>query len=580
MRISTIPQIYRNLRRWNEIIAVLRRYGLADGLSHVRVNFLRSWIKDDDGTPLADYSRPTRVRLALMELGPTFIKLGQILSLRPDIVGSEMATELQLLQSETTSDSFETVRGIVESELDGKLESLFEHFESTPIASASIGQVHVARLHDGASVVVKVQHENIQKKVREDLAILAGMATLANRVPEFSAWQPSTLVEQLSRTLSRELSFQNERRNIQLFGKELRKHKDLIIPEPNASLSTDRVLTMEHIGGCSIKQLVDDQPNSLLKTNANDAENILYKSRFASIAQQLANLYIDMIFRIGIYHADPHPGNIRILGEDQLALLDFGMIGRIDDRLREIIEDMLMAIASGDSRLLTTLIKRAGRVPPTIDESALTVDVTEFVGTYGCQPLESFDLSGALSDITDIMHRHHIMLPPSAGMLIKTLVTLEGTIRSLNPPQSLIEMVLPAFRKLHLRRYSPRRQLKKFRGLASEAEDVIERLPSQITGVMDLLQKGRLDIRLTHRGLSPSINRLVLGLLTSSLLLGSAILLANRVPPLLFTEPSYMGLHDISLIGAIGFLISAIVSLRLLHAINRSGHLDPGRDTD
>jgi ubiquinone biosynthesis protein len=566
MRISSLPRIYRNLRRWNEIIAVLRRYGLADWLSHIHVNFLRNWIKDEEGTPLSEFSRATRIRLALMDLGPTFIKLGQILSLRPDLVGSEIATELQLLQTQTTADGFDKVELIVQRELDGPINSHFSEFEPEPIASASIGQTHFAKLPNGTPVVVKVQHHNIRRKVNEDMAILATLAHLAMRLPELAAWQPVQMVQQVSRSLNNELSFDRELRNLQLLQTELQHHQMLKIPKPFRELSSNQILTMERIEGISLQDLIDGRTN--------------VPHNMGKVAEKLANLYIDMVFRVGVYHADPHPGNIRILDDGTIALLDFGMVGRIDERLREIIESMLAAIVSSDTRLLTILIKRAGQVPPTIDDSVLAMDVAEFIGDYGSQPLDSFDLTGALGNVTDIMHRHHIVLPSPAGMLIKTLVTLEGTIRKLNPPFSLLEAVRPAFRDVQLRRYSPIRQAKKLKRMYVEVEDMLEKLPSQVSGIMNLMQRGEMDLRLTHRGLGPSVNRLVLGLLTSSLLLGSSILLAYRVPPLLFTTRTIWGLQDISVVGALGFLASALISFRLLLAINRSGHLNPSHEQE
>ena len=210
MRLSALPRYYRNLRRWQEIIVVLRRYGLADWLSRLRVDFIRDWLKDESGVPLASYTREARLRMALTELGPTFIKLGQVLSLRPDLVGSAQAKELQQLQSQVPADKFDDVRRIVEAELKQTLESAFAKFAEDPIASASIGQVHAATLMDGTEVVVKVQHANIQSKVNEDLEVLSGLASMAERIPELAAWGPRTIVEQLSRSLKRELSFQRE----------------------------------------------------------------------------------------------------------------------------------------------------------------------------------------------------------------------------------------------------------------------------------------------------------------------------------------------------------------------------------
>jgi len=568
MKISTIPKLYRNVRRWQEIIVVLRRYGLADWLSRLQLDFIRDWLKDDSGIPLSSYSRESRVRMALAELGPTFIKLGQVLSLRPDLVGSALATELQLLQTQTPPDPYESVQLTIQTELGMKVEEAFASFDPEPMASASIGQVHKATLHDGTEVVVKVQHENIQSKVREDMEVLAGLAGLADRIPELAAWQPKILVEQLSKSLKRELSFTRELNNLQVFTTQFASFKDVRIPKPYPKLSTSHVLTMERLNGQSISQFMSSTPDD-------PAQRELELSR---IPRRAAELYLEMIFSAGIYHADPHPGNVLILPDSTLGLLDFGMVGRIDDSLRETIEEMLLAVSSSDAMLLTSLIKRVGRPPIRLDDSALSIDVADLISTYGSQPLDSFDVAGVLNDMTDILHQHRISLPPQTAMLIKTLVTLEGTIRQLNPRFSLLEVMQPFFKKMWLRRLSPRRQVRRMRRIYVELEGLLEKMPGQVSGLMELVRQGKLDVHLSHRGLSPSINRLVLGLLTSSLLMGSSVLLAFKVPPLLFITGGPMGVKDLSLFGLLGFSASMLVSFRLWLAINKSGHLDPASE--
>ncbi|MGN6136696.1 MAG: ABC1 kinase family protein [Aureliella sp.] len=560
MRISSIPQIYRNLRRWQEIIIVLRRYGLADWLSQLKVDFIRDWIKDEQGVPLASYSRESRIRMALTDLGPTFIKLGQVLSLRPETIGPGLAAELAHLQTQVPADSFETVEAIVEQELGKPLDEVFRMFHEKPIASASIGQVHVAELLDGTQVVVKVQHANIHATIREDLEVMAGLATLAERLPELAAWKPRTLVEQLSKSLRRELNFSRELQNLQLFGAELKGFDGVCIPRPFPKFSTQRVLTMERLKGRDVSEFAKDVAVGLASRQG--------------LARLAAEVYVEMIFVMGVYHADPHPGNVLVMAENQLGLLDFGMCGRIDDRLRETIEEMLMAVLSRDASLLTSLIKRVGRMPPRLDESSLSVDVAELISTYGTQPLAEFDLGGALTDVTDILHRHQITLPPQTSLLIKMLITLEGTLHQLAPNFSLIEVMQPFFRRMWIRRLSPRRQVKRARRIYYELENLLETLPSQVSNVMQLVQEGKLDVHLSHRGLSPSVNRLVMGMLVSALFLGSSVLLAFRVPPLLFMRPGWLGIERLSLLGVLGYVVSMLVGLRLVRAINRSGHLD------
>lgn len=564
MRLSALPRYYRNLRRWQEIIVVLRRYGLADWLSRLRVDFIRDWLKDESGVPLASYTREARLRMALTELGPTFIKLGQVLSLRPDLVGSAQAKELQQLQSQVPADKFDDVRRIVEAELKQPLESAFATFAEDPIASASIGQVHAATLMDGTEVVVKVQHANIQSKVNEDLEVLSGLASMAERIPELAAWGPRTIVEQLSRSLKRELSFQRELSNLQVFQRLLANEPGVRIPQSFPKYSTSLVLTMERLSGDSIHELID-------------SKNDLRFDRVA-FAHRISNLYVESIFIHGLYHADPHPGNIIVQSDGAIGLLDFGMVGRIDDSLRGSIEEMLFAVASQDSALLTSLIKRAGKIPATIDDAQLSNDVADLIATYATQQLESMDLASVLNDATDVLHRHRITLPSQMSILIKTLVTLQGTISQLSPGFSVLEAVQPMIGQLRKSRFSPRRQIRRMRRMYVEIEGLLERMPSQISSLMELVQSGQLDVQLSHRGLSPSINRLVLGLLTSSLLLGSSILMASKVPPLLFVNGGPLGLQDLSLMGLIGFIVSSLVAFRILMAINKSGHLDPSAD--
>ncbi len=455
---------------------------------------------------------------------------------------------------------FEAIKAIVELELGCALTDVFAEFSEKPIASASIGQVHLARLLDGTEVVVKVQHANIQATVREDLEVMAGLATLAERLPELAAWKPRTLVEQLSKSLRRELNFARELQNLQLFASQLHAFRGVCIPRPFPKYSTQRVLTMELLHGRDV---------SLFSKEADVSE--ADRQKLAKIA---AEVYVEMIFMLGVYHADPHPGNVLVLDSGQLGLLDFGMCGRIDDRLRESIEEMLLAVISRDASLLTTLIKRVGRTPPRLDESNLSIDVADLIATYGSQPLSSFDLGGALTDVTDILHRHQITLPPQTSLLIKMLITLEGTLHLLSPTFSLIEVMQPFFRRMWLRRLSPTRQAKRMRRVYFELENLLETLPGQVSNVMQLVQEGKLDVHLSHRGLSPSVNRLVLGMLVSSLFLGSSILLAYEVPPLLFITPGWMGLSNMSLLGLLGYVFSSLIGMRLLRAINRSGHLD------
>ena len=551
MKITTLPHLYRNVNRWGEILTILSKYGLADWLSSFDLQFAKGWLKDSHGEALTTQSRQTRIRLALTELGPTFIKLGQILSTRPDIVGVPFAGELAHLQSEVDATPGDAVRKVIESELGESVDELFDAFNPTPLASASIGQVHDARLKTGEEVVIKVQHPNIDQKVRIDLDILAGLAHLAEGIPDFVNYRPRATAAEFQRTLVRELDFGREERNMLQFIQNFKDNPTIKIPRPFPKYCTSRVLTMERIQGTKLS----DQ--DAIRAAGLDMQEL---------ARRGAELYLEMIFSHGFYHADPHPGNILLLEGNIFGLLDFGMVGRLEESLREDIENMLLAIVNSDETTLTDVIIRIGDVPINLDESMLRLEIADFVGHYGNQPLDQLDLSSLLNEMMEIIRRYHVMLTPQIGLLLKTLIMLEGTAREINPRFSLIEVMQPFQKEVIQRRLSPKRKIQKVRRVMLELEHLLEVLPGRMNKILAQVQKGQFDVQLKHRGLEPSVNRLVLGMLASALFLGSSMLLSLKVWPVLFDK--------ISVLGALGCGLSFLLGLRLLRAIGKSGHLE------
>jgi ubiquinone biosynthesis protein len=557
MRIRTIPQVYRNVNRWREILSILSKYGLAGWLSRLDFAFAKGLIKNRQGQALADTGRETRIRLALEELGPTFIKLGQIMSTRPDIVGAELAEELEKLQTKVPPDPPSAVSELVEEELGRPLAEVFAEFSETPVASASIGQVHRARLTSGELVAVKVQRRDISRRVRVDLDILQGLAQLAERIPELACYRPCASVAEFQRALRRELDFDRERRHMEEFRRSFAGNELVKIPRPFGAFSTDRVLVMEWLEGVPLSS-----PEDIAHCGID----------LCAVARHGAEMYLEMIFRHGFYHADPHPGNLLLLENEGVGLLDYGMVGRIDESMREDIEELLLAIVDQDSQQLGAVVMRVGATPPGLDEAALGVDLADFVAHYAHQSAEHFELAAALREMFDLMRRHHIVLPAAMTMLLKVLVMLEGTGRRLAPAFSLMELLRPYRKKMLARRISPSRQFRKARRIAYELEQLAEVFPRRMRDILQQVQTGRFDVHLDHRGLEPSVNRLVLGMLTSALFLGSVLLVTNKVWPLQFWP-----LEGLSAPGLLGVSLSAALGLRLLRAINKSGHLDRRR---
>ncbi|MEO0530824.1 MAG: AarF/UbiB family protein [Planctomycetota bacterium] len=549
MKLTSIPQVYRNANRWREILAVLSKHGLADLISRFDVPVATKLLRRGQDPEAPSLRREQRLRLAMEELGPAFIKLGQVLATRPDIVGVEVADELAKLQTAGRADGPEVVRATIESELGRPVEACFAEFDEVPVASASIGQVHKARLHDGREVAVKVRRDGVEPLLKVDTDILVGLAEWSERFPDLAVYRPRATAQEFRRTLNRELDFRDEMRRIQQFREAFDGDERVRIPEPHADLSATRVLTIEWFDGAKLSH-----PQLATATDADLAE----------VARHGAEVFLEMIFDHGLYHADPHPGNLLILPGGVIGLIDFGMVGRIGEALREDLEDVLLAIAADEPADLSAALLRIGARPRELDEEMFSAEVVDFVDRYGRQDLAQFDLTGALTDLFRLVRRHGIVLSPQLAMLLKLMVMLEGTAQRLAPKFNLIELLGPMQRKMILRRLNPVRHAKKARRLFGEVEELAEEMPRRIRDLLTQFQSGRFEVHLDHQGLEPSVNRLVLGLLTSALIVAGAMMVSRDVWPL----------YGVSAPGVVAFGISGLLGLRLVRAISKSGWLE------
>jgi ubiquinone biosynthesis protein len=534
-----------------EIVTILGKYGLANWIRRLDLQFAMGLIKSSDGQGLSALTNETRIRLALIELGTTFIKFGQMLSTRPDLIGSALANELTALQASVPADSPAVARATIAGELGHPVDELFARFDDTAIASASIGQVHRARLHAGTEVAIKVQHPGIEARIRVDLSILAVLADLAAQyLPETRQYQPKATVAEFQRMLLRELDFGREERNLQTFAAHFAGNDTVRFPAVHSEFSTGRVLTMDFLDGIPLSNV------QRLKQEGHVPEEV---------ARRGAALFMEMIFRDGFYHADPHPGNFLVMQDGTIGILDGGMVGRLDEKLREAIEEVLVSLVHGDAVALCEVIVRIGSVPSDLDQAGLGADLTDFVSYYGHKPLDQIELGTALGEVTDLVRRYRIVLPTPAALLIKVLIMLEGTSRLLNPQFNLVEVMRPFQKKLIWRRLSPERHLQKIRRVVQSWQHLGEVLPRNLVGILEQVNKGNFEVHLEHQRLEPSVNRLVFGMLTSALFLGSTLLWSYQAPPLIAGIP---------VLGVTGSLVSFGLGLRLLWAIRKSGHLE------
>ncbi|WP_238537809.1 ABC1 kinase family protein [Zavarzinella formosa] len=548
---TRIPQLAGNIARLVEISAVLVKFGIADWLGRMDSHFIGRFVRRSPLANLAGVTHEARIRMAFTELGTTFIKFGQILSTRRDLVGLALADELAHLQSSVPPDPFEVSKATIERELKKPLAELFATFEETPVASGSIGQVYRATLRDGTMVAVKVQHPDIADRIHKDLSILRTLAELAEaNLSDLRAYRPVKTVGEFQRVLLRELDFNRELRNLQLFGQNFANDETVRFPRPHPELSTGSVLVMDFLPGLPLTD-----PTSVRAAGIDLDE----------LARRGAKLCLQMIFRDGFFHADPHPGNIIVLPGGQIGLIDVGMVGRIDDALRSTIEEGLEAIDSRDFAHLTELILQAGDVPADVESAEVQAEVSEQLAFYWGIPMDKFRIGPALNDFSEAIRKFQIALPPSISLLMKVFIVLEGTCQRLSPKFNIAELLVDFQKKAVLKRLSPKSFLKRSWIAAKDWEELIRSLPRQVRSLFRQARQQEIIVRLRHEHLEPSVNRLVFGMMTSALFVGSAMMWAYQAAPLV---------RGVSLFGVLGCVTSGVLGFRLFRAIQHSGKLE------
>lgn len=548
--VSSVPRIVRNAARLQQVIGVLTRYGVAPWLRHVPLRWVQTHLETSNGIAISELNGPERIREAITEIGTTFIKLGQILSTRPDVIGFELAQQLSQLQSQTPPDDTQFVRTLISDELKRPIEEVFTTFDDLPLASASIGQVHRATLPDGSQVVVKVQHADIEQKIRSDLEIAMELAHLAQTYSEeLALYQPVATVEELRRALLAELDFGQELRNLQAFDAHFQNDDEIRFPKAYPDLSTRRILTMEYLKGVHV-------------TSQKDIADAGFSPN--EVAERGANAFLNMLFRDGFFHADPHPGNLLLMPDGVIGIIDCGMVGRIDDSLREQIEDLLIAAADADVEHLVDIVSILGSLPPQFDRNALCRDISEFFDHYACLPLDQIDISAALNEALSVVRRHRIRLPARVSMLIRMLAVLEGTAEQISPDFQLMKLIRPYRRRIIAQRLSPSRIKQKTLTAIRHWSHLLDIIPGDAADILERIKQGSFDVHLEHRRLDVIVNRLVLGILTAALYIGSSLLWSRNVPP---------EVGGYSVPGVLGTAAAILLTVRLLRSVRTSGDI-------
>ncbi len=553
----------RDMGRLNQILGVLIRHGFGDSVRRLgladRLERAGHALKWDHAADLARIEPSVQVRLAIEELGPTFVKLGQILAGRADLFGPEYIAEFEKLHSHVPAVPLETLRPQLREDLGGEPEDVFARFELEPLAAASIAQVHRAQLKDGTEVVVKIRRPGITDTIEADLRLLARMAALAEaEIPSLKPYRPQQLVRELARSLKRELDLASECRNAERIATNLAPLPWIVVPKVHWQHTTERVNVQDFVGGVA--------GNDLAALDRSGFDRNL-------LAQRGSQAVLKMIVQDGFFHADPHPGNVFYLEGNRIAFIDFGMVGRLSQRRRDELLNLLLGLVERNPQTVADVLLDWTGDEHGVNLALLETEIEAFVDQYHGTPLAQLNLGQMLADVTTILREHHLALPSDMALLIKAFITLEGMGRGLDPTFHMTTEAMPLLRQVVRARYKPHTMARRAWQTVRRTLSVAEQLPHDISRLLRNARRGRVHvgIELAHLKrvgdqIDRAANRLTMALVIAALIIGSSIVMTVQGGPTLFGLPAF---------GFIGFASAFVGGLWLVRAIWRSSK---GRD--
>jgi len=556
---------YRTALRVKQIASVFLKYGFGRFIDQIRLSryipFITRLKTFGQWPALKAPAIGERMRLAFEELGPSFIKLGQILSARPDLIGVEFADEFKKLQDEVPPFPAQEAKLLVEAELGKKVSELFSHFHEEPLAAASIAQVHAAVLKDGSRVVAKVQRPAIEETIEIDIEIMRTIARLMEKnMPESRFFNPTGIIEEFAKTVRKELNFIEEARNCDRFRKNFEYEPDIYFPQVFWEYTTEKVFVMERIDGVRID-------------NVKEIDRLGYdKKRLARLG---VDAYFKMVFEDGFFHADPHPGNILVMPTEQLGFLDFGIVGRVTDELKRTMANTFIALINRDfDRLIDSYID-LGLVPeetdPDVFRREFKSDIVDFLEPLYGLTIGQINFAESLQAVVKIAIKHNMRMPTDLLLIDKAMIILENIGLQLDPDFDFIRASEPYASKLVREKYSPTKIAREFGREIIDAGEFALHLPGQMRKIIRKVLRNDIHFKLHHLGLENLIrdmdrssNRLAFAIVISALIISSAIMNATGVPPRILGQ---------SVLGWIGFVLAGLLGVWLLISIIRSGRL-------
>jgi ubiquinone biosynthesis protein len=474
--------IVRNRRRLDEIVRVLTKYGFAAWVqrssSLVKLPAIERVVEHRASPEVLAMSDGERLRRAFSELGTTWIKFGQMLSMRGELISDEVAEQLTLLQEQVPADDTEVVFALVEQELGGPVSSFFRTFAPQPIASGSVAQVHRATLPDGTAVAVKVLHDGVEHRVSEDLELMGAIASHLDSDPELARLRPSRLVGEFAEMMIDAIDLSHELSHLQQFARNFADEPDVVIPNPYPELSRRRVLTMSLISGCSLAD------RASVEATGWDVDALVHRA---------ADIFLEMVFRDSFFHADPHPGNLRLPDGSHVALLDFGDVGRLSGDRKTQLEDMVLAIGMGDVEFLVDVFIDMTSPSAAVDRSRLASSIDAWLTGSLLDGLGQIDVSALVQGGMHILYDNDLVLPADLGLLFRVLVRLQGLGREVNTEVRITELLESHVRPILMERLNPAHAIRSAGRAVAAWQHLATVMPREVGSILDSCAPDNLD---------------------------------------------------------------------------------------